>query len=114
VFSPLFCPERGWHPLPPDPLDKVSDFRSIKTMDILNCQFSLPTELATGTWAYSEMNCSSSLMAEISDGTSTFGLVKTMSFGDYFLVFFCVVFALSFILDFIFKFIYKIKVNFRH
>jgi Co/Zn/Cd efflux system component len=83
-------------------------------MDILNCQFATPVEIASSTWAFSEMNCSSTLAEEISDGTSTFGLVKTFSLGDFFLIFFFVVFALFCIFDFIFRFIYKIKVNFRH
>lgn len=83
-------------------------------MDILNCAFSEPLEIATNSWAFSKMNCSSTMIDKITDGTSTFYLEKTLSYGDFFVIFFYIVFILAGTLDFILRFIYKIKVNFRN
>jgi len=82
--------------------------------DILNCEFSEPVEIATNSWSFSKLNCSSAAIDLLSDGTSNVYLEKTLSYGDYFVIFFAVVIILAGILDFIFRFIYKIKVNFRH
>jgi len=89
--------------------------------EIFNCEFNsprtwenLPPVSKTEYWNYSQVKCYSEIVEPITDGTSTFNLVKTFSFGDFFLIFFFVVLILALMFDFIFRFVYKIKVNFRH
>jgi len=102
---------------------------------IMECEFSNPyywdtierilkpldeTVARPDTWNFTKIICDTSEMTNIYElvenpeiSENQFYLQKTISYGDFFVIFFLTLFTLIFFFNFIFNFIFKKRITFR-